>query len=74
MLYRDTLDLHGVRHSEVSDEVHRFVNDHWSGRWRLTIITGDSEVMKAIVLDTLSLYDVEPQTDPWNPGVITFLA
>ena len=63
-----------MRHGDVADAVHRFVNDHWSGRWRLSIVTGDSEAMRKIVMETLALYDVEPQTDPWNPGVITFLA
>ena len=63
-----------MRHGDVAGAVHRFVNDHWSGRWRLSIVTGDSDSMRKIVMETLALYDVEPQTDPWNPGVITFFA
>ncbi len=64
------LDLHGVRHRDVPEAVHRFVNDHWASGWRLRIVTGGSDEMRRLVLGVLLMYDVDPQVDDWNPGVV----
>jgi hypothetical protein len=64
------LDLHGVRHGDVSDAVHRFVNDHWVVGWRLLIITGNSQEMRRLVVGVLRMYDVGWWDSEWNPGVI----
>jgi len=64
------LDLHGVRHEDVTDVVHRFVNDHWVPGWRLLIITGDSSEMRRLVAGVLRMYDADWWESQWNPGVV----
>jgi hypothetical protein len=64
------LDLHGVRHVDVGDVVHRFVNDHWVPGWRLLIITGDSSEMRRLVAGILRMYDVDWWESEWNLGVV----
>lgn len=64
------LDLHGIAHEDVSNIVHKFINNHWSAGWTLRIITGQSSQMKDLVLRVVRLYEVEREEDPWNSGVI----
>jgi hypothetical protein len=64
------LDLHGVRHVDVPEAVHRFVNDHWVSGWRLLIITGDSPEMRRLVAGVLRMYDVDWWESEWNFGVV----
>jgi len=64
------LDLHGLRHVDVPDAVHRFVNDHWIPGWRLLIITGDSAAMRRLVAGVLRMYDVGWWESEWNSGVV----
>ena len=47
-----TLDLHGIRHEGVVQQVHSFV---YNNELPLRIITGKSEAMRKIVVDTVSL-------------------
>ena len=47
-----TLDLHGIRHEGVVQQVHSFV---YNNELPLRIITGKSETMRKIVVDTVSL-------------------
>tara|TARA_Y100001970_G_C14041664_1_gene754076 strand:- start:65 stop:289 length:225 start_codon:yes stop_codon:yes gene_type:complete len=47
-----TLDLHGMRHEGVVQQVHSFV---YNNELPLRIITGKSEAMRKIVVDTVSL-------------------
>ena len=66
-----TLDLHGVRHKDVEDVVHNFINIHWQSEQELHIITGQSTIMKDLVKKVLSLYDVEVEEgDLTNFGYI----
>ena len=66
-----TLDLHGVRHKDVEDIVHSFINTHWQSEQELHIITGHSSLMKSLVKKVLSLYDVEiEEGDLTNFGYI----
>lgn len=46
-----TLDLHGIRHEGVVQEVHSFV---YNNELPLRIITGNSVRMRKIVVDTIS--------------------
>ena len=47
-----TLDLHGIRHEGVVQQVHSFV---YNNELPLRIITGKSEAMRKIVVDTVAL-------------------
>ncbi len=64
-----TLDLHGLRHYEVEDALHIFINDHWGEELR--IITGNSVYMKKIVCEVLIFYKLNFTLDNlWNMGYI----
>tara|TARA_R100001082_G_C4241896_1_gene107696 strand:+ start:155 stop:370 length:216 start_codon:yes stop_codon:yes gene_type:complete len=52
-----TLDLHGVKHEDVSQVCHEFVNLNWGNEMR--IITGYSAKMKKLVSEALEIYDLE---------------
>jgi hypothetical protein len=47
-----TLDLHGIRHEGVTQQIHSFV---YNNDLPLRIVTGKSEIMRKIVVDTVSL-------------------
>mgnify|MGYP001326657405 CR=1 FL=1 len=51
-----TLDLHGIRHHDVQEIVHNFINDNWGKELR--IITGNSNTMKTIVCEVLNFYNL----------------
>ena len=60
----DKLDLHGVRHSEVDRLVENFV---LLNKPPLSIITGQSYMMKKLVIEVLERHDIKYQQ--WNnPG------
>lgn len=59
------LDLHGVKHSNVTDLVIRAVEDNWDTDVELEIITGHSDVMKTIVTNVLYEYKL-----PYNDGTL----
>jgi hypothetical protein len=54
MLYK--LDLHRLNYEDATSSVIRFIEDHWDDGSELEIITGNSDKMKAIVLDVLNDY------------------
>jgi hypothetical protein len=45
-----TLDLHGIRHEGVVQQVHSFV---YNNELPVRIVTGKSEIMRKIVVDTV---------------------
>ena len=47
-----TLDLHGIRHEGVVQQIHSFV---YNNELPVRVITGKSEMMRKIVVDTVSL-------------------
>ena len=47
-----TLDLHGIRHEGVVQQVHSFV---YNNELPVRIVTGKSEIMRKIVVDTISV-------------------
>jgi len=47
-----TLDLHGIRHEGVVQQVHNFV---YNNELPVRIVTGKSQIMRKIVVDTVSL-------------------
>ncbi len=63
-----TLDLHGVRHSDVNRIVENFV---LLNEPPLTIITGNSQRMSEIVVNCLITHNVN--FDRWGSGTIKVL-
>ena len=47
-----TLDLHGIRHEGVVQQVHNFV---YNNELPVRIVTGNSKIMRKIVVDTISV-------------------
>lgn len=68
---RFTLDLHGVRHKDVSRKIDTFIGDHLlSGSPTVFIMTGRSPDMKKIVDKTLGDYQMTSNEHINNPGVL----
>lgn len=66
------LDLHGIKHRDVEVLVEEFV---LLNKPPLTIITGNSNEMKKIVLMVLDRHDFKYMDgNLWNRGSITVLA
>ena len=56
---KNKLDLHGVRHNEVSRQVDKFIGDHLQrGSNEVEIIIGHSDKMQSLVDETLKDYDL----------------
>ena len=58
------LDLHGMRHHFVRNDVIRFIESFWDTNTKLQIITGNSEKMKEEVTQVLSEYKLN-----WTSGL-----
>ena len=63
------LDLHGIRHSEVDRLVENFI---LLERLPLTIITGNSDFMRKIVMDKCKHHDF--YCEQWDSGTIKVLS
>jgi hypothetical protein len=55
----DTLDLHGTKHEDVKNETIRFIERRWGTGAEIEIITGNSNIMKSIVIHVLKEYKVD---------------
>lgn len=65
------LDLHGVKHEDVKNEVIRFVEENWnSGETELEIITGYSTTMKYLVRDVLDEYQLDHTDKALIGGIV----
>ena len=64
-----TLDLHGVKHADVSKLMDQFIWEQMNKKTReVEIITGISQAMKQVVIKTLKDYDFI-YNEAWNnPG------
>lgn len=58
-----SLDLHGVRHMDVKQQVISFIENHWDTGEELHIITGNSIKMKELVVIVLEEYKLEYKTN-----------
>jgi hypothetical protein len=68
------LDLHGLKHEDVEEVCHRFVNENWGSQVELHIVTGHSVKMKSLVRRVLSMYDLEFEDgDIKNKGYIRII-
>lgn len=55
------LDLHRTKHSEVERKVIRFIEDNWGSGEEEEIITGNSDIMRGIVINILNEYRLNYQ-------------
>ncbi len=60
------LDLHGIKHHEVKQKCHIFINDHWGER--VKIVTGHSKEMIKLVCEVLSFYSLQYSFDDFSAG------
>lgn len=69
---KDTLDLHGIRHKDVPRKVDEFMGEVLTSRYsEVYIITGLSDQMEEIVVNTLKDYNLDYTIgDIFNPGYI----
>jgi len=69
---KNSLDLHGIKHADVSREVDKFIGYHLMGGSKsVIIITGNSDEMKRIVGKTLTDYSIT-YTESWfNNGELS---
>lgn len=66
-----SLDLHGVRHANVSREVDKFIGEHLMGGSKsVIIITGNSDEMKRLVGKTLADYGMNYEEIWGNDGEV----
>jgi len=60
------IDLHGVRHSEVSRVLEQFIYDHMLKQSKeIEVVTGNSSRMKEIVKEIVVDYGMEA-TEQWG--------
>ena len=65
-----TLDLHGLKHSEVENKLTRYLFWEKPGHKQYTIITGNSKKMQEIVLEFLEKYEYKYYIPSHNLGEI----
>jgi len=65
----NSLDLHGIRHSEVKVILDQFLWDNMQKKVKeISVITGHSEYMKNIVKECIYDYNMTYQEEYLNPG------
>ncbi len=64
------LDLHGVKHEDVSRRCDKFLTSIWGNHDCADIITGNSEQMKQVVVEALEPYDVEIRPALYNSAIL----
>lgn len=71
-MFMNKLDLHGIPHANASQMVDRFIWDSMrNNRGYVDIITGNSEIMKKIVIETITDYKLKYEIgDYYNRGYI----
>jgi hypothetical protein len=52
------LDLHGVRHIDVTNTVKRFIEDNWDAGEPVEVITGQSPAMRVLVAEVVEEYNL----------------
>ncbi len=66
-----SLDLHGIKHENVSRIIDSFLGHHIKRKTiEVSIITGNSEPMKSIVHSVLKDYRLTSEQSIINPGKI----
>lgn len=52
------LNLHGIKHKDVTRKVIHFIEDHWDSDEEVEIIVGNSNKMRKIVIAVLNEYSL----------------
>ena len=65
-----TLDLHGIKHTEVEDKLTRYFFWEKPGHNQYTIITGNSKKMQELVFKWLDKYEYKYYIPSYNLGEI----
>lgn len=65
-----TLDLHGIKHTEVKDKLTRYFFWEKPGHSQYTIITGNSKRMQELVFEWLDKYEYKYYISSHNLGEI----
>lgn len=53
------IDLHGIKHADVRQEVISFVEKYWNTDTKIQIVTGNSPAMRKEVIKILKEYDLD---------------
>lgn len=64
------LDLHGIKHEDVRRVCDSFMTRIWGSYDCADIVTGNSDQMRILVVDALSVYDVEVAMSPRNHAIL----
>ena len=56
------LDLHKTFHEDAKRKIINFIEDNWGSGEEVEIITGNSQKMKGLVMNTLDVYGLSYQT------------
>ena len=64
------LDLHGIKHEDVSRRCDKFLTSIWGNHDCIDIITGNSDQMKQAVVEALKPYDVEIRPTFYNSAIL----
>ena len=68
---RFELDLHNIRHADVSRAMDRFLSIHIArGSMEVRVVTGNSDGMKKIVRETLRDYSLDADQSLLNSGTL----
>lgn len=51
--------MHGLKHEDVRRDVIRFIESNWASSTEIEIITGNSPIMKEIVIEVIQEYDLD---------------
>jgi hypothetical protein len=60
------LDLHGVRHIDVTNTLKRFIEDNWAAGEPIEVITGNSYVMQSLVTQVVKEYNLTIKQDTYE--------
>ena len=55
------LDLHRTRHDDARRKTIHFIEDNWGSKEEVEIITGNSQIMKDLVMNVLQEYGLNAQ-------------
>lgn len=65
----NSLDLHGIRHSEVQIILDQFLWENMKSNQKVvSVVTGQSNQMKNIVINCVSDYNMTCEEEYLNPG------
>ncbi len=67
---KNEIDLHGIKHQEIEQILINKIESLWNTNTTLSIITGNSGMMKSIVTKILEEYNLVYYVSYFNDGVL----